>query len=171
MISKLLQSDLYGCPNTTIRDSSCTEDVIYTYESLKVASALTNAFCARRTYLVFCAALNFCSNGNVTVATSILCTEVRQKHCTAEWRILEVNNRSEYLIDCQGYGETNKPNCIEQFDLADGDSVCLPLCKDFSQHNEQFTDAIVALHGFVHLFNVLGGIIVFALCIFNRKKM
>ena len=162
---------MYGCPNTTILDSPCTEDVIYTYESLKVASAFTNVFCARRTYLVFCEALNFCSINNDTAARSILCAEVRQEHCTAEWRIMEVNNRSEYLIDCYGLGETGKPNCVEQFDLAYGDSICLPLCKDFSQHNERFTDAIVALYGFVHLVNVLGGIIVFVACVFNRKKM
>ena len=170
MISSL-QSDLFGCPNTTIESSSCTEDVIYTYESLKVASALTNAFCARRTYLVFCAVLNLCSINNVTAARSTLCTEVRQKHCTAEWRILEVNNRSEYLIDCYGFGDTGKPNCVKQFDLADGDSVCLPLCKDFSQHNEKFTDTIVALHAFAHLVNVLGGVVVFGACILHRKKM
>ena len=162
---------MYGCPNTTIRDSPCSEDVIYTYESLKVASALTNPFCAKTTYLAFCEALNFCSINNDTAARSILCTEVRQEHCTAEWRIMEVNNRSEYLIDCYGFGETGKPNCVEQFDLADGDSVCLPLCKDFSQHNERFTDALIMLHGFVHLVNVLGGIIVFVACVFNRKKM
>ena len=100
-----------------------------------------------------------------------MCTEVRQEHCTAEWRIMEVNNRSEYLIDCYGFGETGKPNCVEQFDLADGDSVCLPLCKVFSQHNERFTDAIVTLNAFVHLVNVFGGIIVFVACIVNRKKM
>ena len=162
---------MYGCPDTTILDSPCTEDVIYTYESLKVASALTNEFCAKRTYLVFCEARNFCSISNDTAARSLLCTLVRPEHCTAEWKILEVNNRSEYLIDCDGFGETGKPNCVEQFNLADGDSVCLPLCKDFSQHNERFTDATVALYAFIHLFNVLGGIISFVTCIVNRKKM
>ena len=162
---------MYGCPNTTIQDSSCTEDVIYTYESLKVASALTNEFCAKRTYLVFCEALNFCSISNDTAARSLLCTLVRQQYCTAEWRIMEVNNRSEYLIDCDGFGETGKPSCIEQFDLADGDSVCLPLCKEFSQYDEKFTDTIVALNAFVHLVNVLGGVVSFFACIVNRKKM
>ena len=162
---------MYGCPDTIIQDSPCTEDVIYTYESLKVASELTNPYCTTTTYLVFCAALGFCSIGNDTVARSILCTEVRQNYCTAEWRIMEVNNRSEYLIDCYGFVETGKPNCIEQFDLADGDSVCLPLCKEFSAYDEKFTDTIVALHAFVHLINVLGGIISFVACIVNRKKM
>ena len=162
---------MYGCPNTTIRDSSCTENVIYTYESLKVASALTNEFCVKRTYLVFCEALNLCSIGNDTAARSLLCTEVRQENCTAEWRIIKVNNRSEHLINCDEFGETGKPNCVQQFDLADGDSVCLPLCKEFSVYDDKFTDATVALHAFAHLVNVLGGIISFVACIVNRKKM
>ena len=162
---------MYDCPNTTIQDSPCTEDVIYTYESLKVASALTNPYCANETYPAFCTALNFCSINNDTDARRLLCTEVRQEHCTAEWRIMEVNNRSECLIDCNGFGETGKPTCTEQFDLADGDSVCLPLCKEFSAYDEKFTDTIVALHAFVHLVNILGGIISFVTCIVNRKKM
>ena len=162
---------MYGCPNTTIRDSPCTEDVIYTYESLKVASALTNEFCVNETCPAFCAALNLCNIGNDTDARGLLCTEVRQQYCTAEWRILEVNNRSEYMIDCDGFGKTGKPNCVEQFDLADGDSVCLPLCKEFSIYDDKFTDAIVALTAFAHLVNVLGGIISFFACIVNRKKM
>ena len=162
---------MYGCPNTTIRHSPCTEDVIYTYESLKVASALTNPFCVKGTYPAFCKALTLCSNGDDTVARGLLCARIRQNYCTAEWRIMEVNNRSEYLIDCTRFGPTSKPTCVEQFELADGDSVCLPLCKDFSQHSERSTDAIVGLHGFVHLVNVLGGIIVFVACAVNRKKM
>ena len=153
----------------TTQYSSCVEDVIYTYESLKVASELTSSFCIRRTQHLFCAALSYCDDNNEVY--NILCTEVRQEHCTAEWRIMEVNNRSEYLIDCDGFGETGKPNCVEQFDLADGDSVCLPLCKEFSQYDEMFTDANVALHAFVHLVNVLGGIVAFVACIVNRKKM
>ena len=162
---------MYGCPNTAILDSPCTEDVIYTYESLKVASALTDPFCVNGTYQAFCKALNLCSIGNDTDARGLLCTEVRQQNCTAEWRILEVNNRSEYMIDCDGFGKTGKPNCVEQFDLADGDSVCLPLCKEFSIYDDKFTDAIVALTAFAHLVNVLGGIISLYACIVNRKKM
>ena len=163
---------MYACPNTSIQlQSSCTEDVIYTYESLKVASVLTNPFCAKATYNVFCKALQSCNSGTDQIARNILCTIVRQNLCTAEWRILEVNNRSEGLIDCYGYGETTTPNCTEQFDLADGDSVCLPLCKEFSQHGEQYTDAVVGLYGFVNLLNVLGGIVVFIACVVNRKKM
>lgn len=165
-----LQSPLFGCPNVSIQYSACTEDVIYTYESLKVASVFTNRFCAQ-TYPLFCDALKLCSFGLHDNVTKLLCTLVRQGFCTAEWRILEVNNRSEGLIDCQGFGETAQPNCAEQFDLADNGSICLPVCKEFSQHGKSYTDGVVGLHAIVHLVNVIGGIVVMIACILNRAKM
>ena len=151
--------------------SECTEDVIYTYESLKVASVFTNEFCPNRTYPLFCEALGHCSRSQEVIVMDLLCTQVRQKLCTAEWRILEVNNRSEELIDCRGFGETDQPNCTEQFELADNNSVCLPLCEEFSQYGEENTDFMVALSGIVHMMNIIGGIIVIVACIWNRTKM
>ena len=135
-----------------------------------MASVFTNPFCTK-TYPLFCKALELCAIGQDLTVRGLLCTKVRQEFCTAEWRILEVNNRSEGLINCQAFGETAQPNCTEQFKLADSDSVCLPLCKEFSQHGEGYTDAVVALHGIVHLVNVIGGIIVVIACILNRAKM
>ena len=136
-----------------------------------MASVFTNQFCANATYELFCGALEYCSIGYDIAARSLLCTIARQKLCTAEWRILEVNNRSEELIDCQGFGETSQPNCTEQFDLADNNSVCLPLCKEFSQYGTSYTDFIVGLSAIAHLVNVIGGIIVIIACVLNRTKM
>ena len=171
----MLQSVLYhACPNITVKQSSCTEDVIFTFESLKAASVLTNPYCltvAHGHLNVFCQALSLCSISNDSHVKAALCQGVRQKICTAEWRILEFNNRSEELIDCSLFGETDYPNCTEQFDLANNGSVCLPLCKEFSQHGKQFTDALVALNAFFPLVNVIGGIIVFMACVWNRDKM
>ena len=170
----MLQSVLYHACNITVQQSPCTEDVIFTFESLRAASVLTNPYCLRVAHThfnAFCQALSLCSIGNDSHVKVALCQRVRQKVCTAEWRILEFNNRSEELIDCSIFGETGHPNCTEQFDLANNGSVCLPLCEDFSQHGKQFTDALVALNAFVHLVNVLGGIIVFIACVWNRSKM
>ena len=136
-----------------------------------MASKFTNSFCADATYKLFCEALKQCSIGQDAAARRPLCTIVRQKLCTTEWRILEVNNRSEELIDCQGFGETGQPNCTEQFDLADNNSVCLPLCEEFSQYGPSYTNFIVGLDAIAHLVNVLGGIIVIIACILNRTKM
>ena len=136
-----------------------------------MASVFTNSFCANATYKLFCRALTHCSIGQDVAAKSLLCTIARQKYCTAEWRILEVNNRSEGLIDCQEFGETAQPNCTEQFDLADNNSVCLPLCEEFSQYGPSYTNFIVGLDAIAHLVNILGGIIVIIACILNRTKM
>ena len=136
-----------------------------------MASNFTNKFCTNATYEMFCEALEHCSSGQNTEARELLCTQVRQNFCTAEWRILEINNRSEELIDCQRFGETGLINCTEQFDLAENNSVCLPLCKEFSQFGLSFTDFVVGLTAFVHLVNTVGGIIVIIACILNRAKM
>ena len=166
-----LQNPLFGCPNISIISSECTEDVIYTYESLKVASVFTNQFCPNRTYPLFCKALEHCNSGQEVFVRDLLCTQVRQKLCAAEWRILEVNNRSEEMMNCQRFGETSQPKCTKQFNLADNNSVCLPLCEEFSEYGEKFTDFIAALSAIVHLVNVIGGIIVIIACIWNRTKM
>ena len=135
---------------------------------------LTNPYClavAHSRLNLFCKALTLCSIGQDLHVKAVLCQGVRQKICTAEWRILEFNNRSEELIDCSLFGETDYPNCTEQFDLANNGSVCLPLCKEFSQHGKILTDARVALNAFCHMVNVLGGIIIFIACVWNRSKM
>ena len=136
-----------------------------------MASVFTNTFCVNTTYHLFCAAFPHCRIGQDVVARNILCTIARQKHCAAEWRILEVNNRSEELIDCQGFGKTNPPNCTKQFHLADNNSVCLPLCEEFSQHGPSFTNFLVGLNAITHLMNVVGGIMVIIACILNRTRM
>ena len=136
-----------------------------------MASNFTNKFCTNATYEMFCEALEHCSIGQDADARKLLCTQVRQNICTTEWRILEVNNRSEELIDCQGFGETSQPNCTEQFDLADNNSVCLPLCKEFSLSGPRFTNFLVGLTAIAHLMNVVGGIIVIIACIWNKAKM
>ena len=135
---------------------------------------LTNPYClavAHGRLNVFCQALSFCSIGKDHFVKAALCQGVRQKVCTAEWRILEFNNRSEELIDCSIFGETGYPNCTEQFDLANNGSVCLPLCKEFSQHGKTFTDARLALNTFFLTVNLFAGIIVFIACVWNRNKM
>ena len=78
---------------------------------------------------------------------------------------------SEELIDCQGFNETSSPNCTKQFDLADDNSVCLPLCKEFSQDDRSLTNFILGLYPISHLVNVIGGIIVIIASIINKTKM
>ena len=65
--------------------------------------------------MLFCDALMECSNESYV--KDIVCQQVRQEYCTAEWRMLEVNNQTDGLIDCEEYDETASLNCGDQFVL------------------------------------------------------
>ena len=165
-----LQDDLLELCNTSIiTNNSCTRDVMNTYTTLRKVSESTFPFCIQETQDLFCDALSKCDD--LILVGEIVCQEIRQTYCTSEWRILEVSNRTEGIFDCDDYGETIQLNCSDQFDLDNGDSVCLPLCKSFSQHGEIATTILVVDIAFAHLINVIGGMIVLIAAIYNRKNM
>jgi len=155
--------------NTSIANTSCTRDIINTYVALHNVSKSTFPFCIQKTKDLFCDALSKCDD--FALAGEIVCQEIRQTYCTAEWRILEVSNRSKEIFNCDDYEETMQLNCSDQFGLDNTDSICLPLCKSFSQHGEVATTILVAGNAFAHLINAIGGIIVLTLAIWNRKNM
>jgi len=99
-----------------------------------------------------------------------MCEEVRQQYCTAEWRMLELN-KSEGLINCSDYGETAPLNCSDQFGLANNGSVCLPLCKEFSQFTETFTTVFSTWLVVFNAVNVVGGIICLIVSVRRIKKL
>ena len=99
-----------------------------------------------------------------------MCQEVRQNYCTAEWRTLELNSTiSEGLIDCNE--DTPSIDCGEQFGLAHNDSICLPLCNEFSQYGEVFTSVYFAVSIISHITNLIGGIAVLIIAFCKRQKM
>ena len=170
MDTYILQDNLLELCNTSIiTNNSCTKDVMNTYESLRNVSESTFPFCIQETQNKFCDALRKCDD--LALVGEIVCQEIRQTNCTSEWRMLEVSNRTEGIFDCDEYGETIQLNCSDQFDLDKNDSVCLPLCKSFSQQGEVATIILVADNAFAHLINAIGGIIVLIAAIYNRKNM
>ena len=144
--------------------------LVHTYEALRMASQLTSPFCIAKlsktlTQPTTCRQLN-----NFTYMTDIMCQQVRQNYCTAEWRLSELNSTiSERLIDCDE--ETTSIDCGEQFDLANNDSICLPLCNRFSQYDETNTAVYFAVAILSHLTNMVGGIIVLVIVFIKRQKM
>ena len=99
-----------------------------------------------------------------------MCQHVRQNYCTAEWRTLELNSTiSERLIDCSE--DTGSIDCGKQFGLAQNDSICLPLCKQFSQYGEVFTSVYFAVSIISHITNLIGGIAVLIIAFCKRQKM
>ena len=73
------------------------------------------------------------------------------------------------LIDC--YEDTGTIDCGEQFGLAYNDSICLPLCKQFSQYGEASTNVYFAMSILSHIMNMIGGMAVLIIAFCKRQKM
>ena len=151
-------------------DSDCVDQILSTYEALRTINLPSSQqYCSERVETLFCDALMECSNESYV--KDIVCQQVRQEYCTAEWRMLEVHNQTDGLIDCEEYEETAPLNCSDQFDLANDGSVCLPLCEEFSQYNEASTTSQVIFLSITLFIGVLGGIIVIVISCKKRNKM
>ena len=146
--------------------SNCSDDLVHTYEALKLVSL--HQFCTDKV-IEQSAKLQKC-NGNTTCVNELMCNKVRQDYCTAEWRVLELN-KSEDLIDCGRHGETNSLECNDQFGLTNNGSICLPLCKEFSQFSETFTAIFPIFLSVCYGINVIGGIIVLIIFVYKIKKL
>ena len=151
-------------------DSNCMEQILCTYEALRTVNLPSSQqYCSERVEMLFCDALMECSNESYV--KDIVCQQVRQEYCTAEWRMLEVNNQTDGLIDCEEYDETASLNCGDQFGLASDESICLLLCEEFSQYSEAYTTSRIVLAVTAYFLSVIGGIIVIAISFKKRKKM
>ena len=156
-----------GC---NFSNSDCVDQILYTYEALRTINLPSSQqYCSERVETLFCDALMECSNESYV--KDIVCQQVRQEYCTAEWRMLEVHNQTDGLIDCEEYEETAPLNCSDQFDLASDGSVCLPLCGEFSQYSEAYTTPHIALYIIFLSMIMIGGIAVLSVSIWKRKKM
>ena len=146
------------------------DQILYTYEALRTINLPSSQqYCSERVETLFCDALMECSNESYV--KDIVCQQVRQEYCTAEWRMLEVHNQTDGLIDCEEYEETVPLNCSDQFDLTNDGSLCLPLCGEFSQYSEEYTTLRAVLFAVSLFMNVIGGIIVIVISVKKRKKM
>ena len=147
-------------------ESNCSEEHIDTIEALR--SVAVFPFCIDQVKKQFPKFQN-CSD-DLECVESIMCQEIRQEYCTSEWRVLELN-QSEGLIDCSDYGETVPINCSDQFGLANNDSVCQPLCEEFSQYSEAFTAFLRKWFAACSAISLFGGIISLAVSLYKRKKL
>ena len=147
-------------------DSDCVDQILYTYEALRTINLPSSQqYCSERVETLFCDALMECSNESHV--KDIVCQQVRQEYCTAEWRMLEVHNQTDGLIDCEEYEETVSLKCDDKFDLTSDGSICLPLCGELSQFS---TTRVVLLAIFLFM-GIIGGIIVAAISLRKRNKM
>jgi len=152
--------------NSSIEESNCTRDLTNVYNALGLTSQYS--FCIKNTQNLFYQALKNCDNQSYF--ESIVCQDIRQDYCTAEWRTLELQE-SEKLINCSAYGETAGLTCSDQFGLNDFGVACLPLCEEFSQNGDSTTVALIVLSGIANVVNTIGGIFVLAVSFWRREKM
>ena len=154
----------------SFQDLECVDQILYTYEALRTINLPSSQqYCSERVETLFCDALMECSNESYV--KDIVCQQVRQEYCTAEWRMLEVHNQTDGLINCEEYEETVPLNCSDQFDATSDGSACLPLCGEFSQFPETYTTPRNILYAICLFINVTGGIIVIAISYRKREKM
>ena len=145
----------------------CSDDLLYTYEALRLLSQRTFPHCINQVKNTL-PELQNCSD--MSCVEGIICQKIRQEYCTAEWRVLELNE-SEGLIDCSDYGETAPLNCSDQFDLDNNGSICQPLCETFSQFSETFITNFSIWHAVCSGLNVIGGIISLMISVYKIKKL
>ena len=144
--------------------------MIFTYEALRVTSQSTSQYCITKLSETLTQPETCEQFDNFSYIMDIMCQHVRQTYCTSEWRLLELNSTiSERLIDCSE--DTDSIDCGDQFGLAYNDSVCLPLCKQFSQYSEEFTNVYFAISILSHILNMIGGMAVLIIAICKRQKM
>ena len=144
------------------------DQISYTFEALRTVNLPSSQlFCTDRVETLFCDALMEC--GNESCVKDIVCQQVRQEYCTAEWRMLEAHNQTDQLIDCTDYEETATLDCNDQF--GNNGTLCVPLCEEFSQYSEDYTKFRIVFYPICVIINVIGGIIVIAFSFRKRKKM
>ena len=108
---------------------------------------------------------------NESYVKDIVCRQIRQEYCTAEWRMLEVHNQTDGLIDCEEYEKTTPLICSDQFDLANDGSICQPLCAEFSQYSKAYTTPRYILTAFCQFVSILGGAVVITISFKKKAKM
>ena len=146
------------------------DQILYTYEALRITNLPSSQkYCSDRVEKLFCDALMKCDNESYV--KDIVCQQVRQEHCTSEWRMLELSNQTDGLIDCEEYEETAQLDCSDQFDLTNDGHACLPLCEEFSQFSETYTTFRNTFYVICLIIGIIGGIIVIAISYRKRKKM
>ena len=158
------------CNFSDFEDSDCMNQTSYTYEALRTINLPSSQqYCSERVETLFCDALMECSNESYV--KDIVCQQVRQEYCTAEWRMLEVHNQTDGLIDCEEYNETAPLTCSDQFDVTSDGSVCMPLCAEFSQYSEAYTVPRSILFTICQFVSIIGGAFIFAISFKKRTKM
>ena len=117
-------------------------------------------------------------NAIATQPTAGECQDVRDNKCFAQWKLLELfRDTAQVLPNCSSFDGSDENTelrpevvCNEQFGLY-CDSLCLPLCEEFSQNSDGLTLLQDILFIFAGLSSLIGGTIVIIISIYRRSSM
>ena len=144
-----------GCLNNSNLSVSDSIQILHT-----ISLSLSWHNCSKRLEKLYCNALM--EHNNECYVKFLICQQIHQENCIAK---LE---GTEWSFNCTGYDSLN---CGDQFDLANNGSVCLPLCRKFSQYSETYTTPHVILLAISLFIGIIGGVIVIIISFRKRKKM
>lgn len=162
------------------------KDNIFRIADVTLSTRLTTSECKNKLLSFLCAYYYKPCDLNSTDAMAIWptaneCREIRDDLCYAEWKLLELSEyaslNSQLVPNCSTFGGSdptidNRLNvsCNEQFGLF-CDSLCLPLCKKFSQNSDGITLLQDILFIFAAVTSLIGGTIVIIIAIYRRNSM
>ena len=147
-----------------------------------LSSRLTSSDCRNKFLSFLCAHLVRPCNDTDPNAIAIQptaqeCKEIRDEVCSAEWKLLELSPFRNFIPNCSIFSGSDditdiRPNvvCNDQFELY-CDSLCLPLCKEFSQNSDGLTLLQDILFIFAGVSSLVGGTIVIIISIYRRNSM
>ena len=147
-----------------------------------LSSRLTSSECRNRFLSFLCAHfIRPCDdddpNAMAIQPTAQECKEIRDDVCFAEWKLLELSPYANLIPNCSEFNGSDdttdiRPSvvCNEQFGLY-CDSLCLPLCEEFSQNSDGLTLLQDILFIFAGVSSLIGGTIVIVISIYRRNSM
>ena len=160
--------------------NACLSNSLMLVQAIEAVNSFlgNTAQCSNSAILFLCDAMFLlCGDDNSAVNLIEECVKIRDNDCSAEWRLLE-NVFNLPLPSCESFtmnrtitfSKAPPLECPSQFD-AFCDSVCLPVCEEYSLVPR---DASVASNTLTIIFIIIGmiwGLITLIACYYNRKKM
>lgn len=158
---------------------NCTNSILLALSVVyNAAVSFRNNVCIENMLSFSCkVAYELCGDNSSTSSLSEECVQVRDNSCAAEWRIA-INILNVTLPSCSSFSDnadlvsSTIPQlmCPEQYGIF-CDSMCLPLCSEFTTFDDRITAASRVWTIFFYTFAIIGGVITLIACFLTRKKM
>lgn len=161
------------CSNCNETNSEALQFIYY------LSTLLENKQCTTNVFNFTCSTIEFEISNASNMDEDLIekCIRVRDKKCSAEWRIAE-NLFDIMLPDCSSFSEnanftvSRAPilDCPDNFGVS-CDSLCLPLCGAFSLFNNTVIVIYIVLNILLFTISIVAGVITLIACYFHRDKM